>query len=96
MNNLEEISNDSSNPILDIVATIQNKLNESSNEEKKNNMEKTTTKKTQELNIAKLIETLNNQEKNTSNTVPNFTGLDLSSLMNLKNILGTVVDVFLS
>ncbi len=93
-NDINEVSNQTSNPILDIVASIQNKLNESNIEEtntqKKNNM----SSNLNNLDISKIVDMLNMNKNNSSSpnissssTLEALGNLDLSSIMKFQNVL---------
>ena len=79
-------SNSSDNPILDIVNSIQNKLNENNNTQtsEKNNLNG--------LDISKMLDMLNISSKSSNNTqsAPSTPGinLDLNTIMNFQKVLG--------
>ena len=96
-NEVKEIPpNSSTNPIFDIVSSIQSKLNESNNGvsspqiENNNNNNK---KDLSGLDISKIIEMLNTSGTNNLSNVtppnqfPNLSGFDLGTIMNFKNTL---------
>lgn len=93
---LEEIKgNNSENPILDIVNTIQNKLNDNNSYVDSNtNSNKQNTKDLNSLDISKLLEGLTNgsPKTNLNNMSSNNSGLnlDLNTIMNFQKILGGV------
>ncbi len=91
-NDINEVEGQTSNPILDIVASIQSKLNES------NNGETNTPKQNMNtdfggLDISKIVNMLNtNNSKSDINTVnkmdsPNLSGFDFNSIMKFQNVL---------
>ena len=84
---INELNNNSSdNPILDIVNSIQNKLNENNNTQtsEKNNLNG--------LDISKMLDMLNISSKSSNNTqsAPSTPGinLDLNTIMNFQKVLG--------
>ena len=93
---LEEIKgNNSENPILDIVNTIQSKLNDNNSYVDSNtNSNKQNTKDLNSLDISKLLEGLTNSspKTNLNNMSLNNSGLnlDLNTIMNFQKILGGV------
>lgn len=93
-NELNEIaSSNSTNPILDIVSSIQSKLNESNTGGSSPQIENNNKKDLSGLDISKLIDMLNTSGTNNfSNTnsvpsAPNISGLDLGTIMKFQNIL---------
>ena len=91
MNTLNEISNESSNPILDIVNSIQSKLNETTKEEVNIPVQETNNPNLNNLDISKIIDMLktNKPSNQNSNSSPLNTlgGLDLGSIMKFQNVL---------
>lgn len=93
---LEEIkSNNSENPIMDIVNTIQSKLNDNNSYADSNNTSnKQNTKDLNSLDISKLLEGLTNNspKTNINNVSSNNSGLnlDLNTIMNFQKILNGV------
>lgn len=91
MNTLNEISNESSNPILDIVNSIQSKLNETTKEEANIPVQETNNPNLNNLDISKIIDMLktNKPSNQNSNSSPLNTlgGLDLGSIMKFQNVL---------
>ncbi len=89
MNTPNEIPNDSSNPILDIVNSIQSKLNENTQEEQ--TIQNTNNPDFNNLDISKIIGMLNPNKTTTANStstpLSSLGSLDLSSIMNFQNIL---------
>lgn len=93
INEISNLNND--NPILDIVNTLQAKLNDSnlknSNEIQNNNFTNNNKIDLSGLDIAKMLELINPSIKNTPNTsnTNNSSGLnfDLSSIMNMQKSL---------
>ena len=93
---LEEIkSNNSENPIMDIVNTIQSKLNDNNSYADSNNTSnKQNTKDLNSLDISKLLEGLTNNspKTNINNVSSNNSGLnlDLNTIMNFQKVLSGV------
>ena len=93
-NEVKEINpNTSTNPIFDIVSSIQSKLNESNNGATSPQTENNNKKDLSGLDISKLIDMLNSSGiNNNTNTnavpqMPNLGGLDLGTIMNFQNVL---------
>ena len=90
-----EINQYESNPILDIVNTIQSKLNETNNTSETNYETNSQLNSTDNLNnlnlknldISKILETFNSSKANSQKESTGL-NLDLNSLMNFQNILG--------
>ena len=89
---INEVENQPSNPILDIVASIQSKLNEA------NTVEPNTPKQTSNtdfsgLDISKIVSMLNTSNSKSdinleNKTIsPNLGGFDLNSIMKFQNVL---------
>ena len=89
---INEVENQPSNPILDIVASIQSKLNEV------NTVEPTTPKQTSNtdfsgLDISKIVSMLNTSNSKSDINLenksisPNLGGFDLNSIMKFQNVL---------
>lgn len=93
---LEEIkSNNSENPIFDIVNAIQSKLNDNNSYADSNNTSnKQKTKDLNSLDISKLLEGLTNNspKTNINNVSSNNSGLnlDLNTIMNFQKVLSGV------
>ena len=91
MNNPNEINNESSNPILDIVNSIQSKLNENSQEEQNIPKQNTAIPDFNNLDISKIIGMLNpnkpNSTSSTSSPLGALSNLDLGSIMKFQNVL---------
>ena len=95
---INEITNGSSdNPILDIVNTIQSKLNEnnSNTNNMSNNSYDTNKKDLSGLDISKLLENLNGAATKNNFSTPNTTSnntsgfnLDMNTIMNFQKIIG--------
>lgn len=91
-NDINEVEDQTSNPILDIVASIQSKLNESNTEEV-NTPKQNKTTDFSGLDISKIVNMLNtNTSKNNTNaenkiSSPPLGGFDLNSIMNFQNVL---------
>lgn len=93
-NEVKEINpSTSTNPIFDIVSSIQSKLNESNNGVTSPQTENNNKKDLSGLDISKIVEMLNSSEKNNFSNVnspkqvPNLSGLDLGTIMNFQNVL---------
>ena len=93
-NEVKEINpNTSTNPIFDIVSSIQSKLNESNNGVASPQTENNNKKDLSGLDISKIVDMLNSSGINNFSNVnspkqtPNFSGLDLGTIMNFQNIL---------
>lgn len=93
-NEVTEVApNTSNNPILDIVSSIQSKLNESNTGAQSPQIENNNKKDLSGLDISKLIDMLNssginnNMNTNTVPQMPNLGGLDLGTIMKFQNIL---------
>ena len=93
---INEIQNNSDNPILDIVNSIQSKLNENnlSNTNITNNNE-STKKDLSGLDISKILENITGATTKNNSSAPNAnnnTGLnlDLNTLMNFQKVLSGV------
>lgn len=93
MNNyINEVEDQTSNPILDIVASIQSKLNESNTEEV-NTPKQNKTTDFSDLDISKIVNMLNtNASKNNTNAENKISstplgGFDLNSIMKFQNVL---------
>lgn len=99
-NDINEVSEQTSNPILDIVASIQSKLNESNIEETNTPKQNTDSKDLNGLDISKIVEMLNlntskpsqnmNTINNNSSPLSSLGNLDLSSIMKFQNILSGI------
>ncbi len=91
MNTPNEIPNDSINPILDIVNSIQSKLNEGTKEEVNIPVQETNNSNLNNLDISKIIDMLktNKPSNQNSNSSPlnALGGLDLGSIMKFQNVL---------
>ena len=91
MNTPNEIPNDSINPILDIVNSIQSKLNETTKEEANIPVQETNNPNLNNLDISKIIDMLktNKPSNQSSNQSPlnALSGLDLGSIMKFQNVL---------
>ena len=91
MNTPNEIPNDSINPILDIVNSIQSKLNETTKEEANIPVQETNNPNLNNLDISKIIDMLktNKPSNQSSNQSPlnALGGLDLGSIMKFQNVL---------
>ena len=94
---INEIQNNSSdNPILDIVNSIQSKLNEnSSNTTVNQNTNESNKKDLSGLDISKMLESLTGATTKTNFTAPNTNinsgfNLDLNTLMNFQKVLSGV------
>ena len=91
-NDINEVEDQTSNPILDIVASIQSKLNESNTEEV-NTPKQNNTTDFSGLDISKIVNMLNtNASKNNTNaenkiSSPPLGGFDLNSIMKFQNVL---------
>lgn len=91
-NDINEVEDQTSNPILDIVASIQSKLNESNTEEV-NTPKQNKTTDFSGLDISKIVNMLNtNTSKNNTNvenkiSSPPLGGFDLNSIMKFQNVL---------
>ena len=91
-NDINEVEDQTSNPILDIVASIQSKLNESNTEEV-NTPKQNKTTDFSGLDISKIVNMLNtNTSKNDTNienkiSSPPLGGFDLNSIMKFQNVL---------
>lgn len=91
-NDINEVEDQTSNPILDIVASIQSKLNESNTEEV-NTPKQNKTTDFSGLDISKIVNMLNtNASKNNTNaenkiSSPPLGGFDLNSIMKFQNVL---------
>jgi len=93
-NEVKEVSpNTSNNPILDIVSSIQSKLNESNTGVSSPQIENNNKKDLSGLDISKLIDMLNSSGINNNANVtavpqmPNLSGLDLGTIMKFQNVL---------
>ena len=100
-NEINEVGNQTSNPILDIVASIQSKLNESNTGE--TDTPKQNTNNLNGLDISKIVDMLNinkNEQTTNMNLNPNISSnsspfgalgnLDLSSIMKFQNVLSGI------
>ena len=91
MNAPNEIPNDSINPILDIVNSIQSKLNEGTKEEVNIPVQETNNSNLNNLDISKIIDMLktNKPSNQNSNSSPlnALGGFDLGSIMKFQNVL---------
>ena len=91
MNNPNEINNESSNPILDIVNSIQSKLSENIQEEQNIPKQNTAIPDLNNLDISKIIGMLNTNKANNPSSTQSPLGalgnLDLSSIMKFQNVL---------
>lgn len=94
---INEIQNNSSdNPILDIVNSIQSKLNEnSSNTTVNQNTNESNKKDLSGLDISKMLESLTGATTKTNFTAPNTNinsgfNLDMNTLMNFQKVLSGV------
>ena len=93
MNNIEEISKESTNPILDIVNSIQSKLNESNTEETNIPKQNIQNPNLNNLDISKIVDMLGvnkNVQSNVNNAqspVGALGNLDLGSIMKFQNVL---------
>ncbi len=91
-NDINEVEDQTSNPILDIVASIQSKLNESNTEEV-NTPKQNKTTDFSGLDISKIVNMLNtNASKNDTNAENKISstplgGFDLNSIMKFQNVL---------
>ena len=91
-NDINEVEDQTSNPILDIVASIQSKLNESNTEEV-NTPKQNKTTDFSDLDISKIVNMLNtNASKNNTNAENKINstplgGFDLNSIMKFQNVL---------
>lgn len=91
-NDINEVEDQTSNPILDIVASIQSKLNESNTEEV-NTPKQNKTTDFSGLDISKIVNMLNtNASKNNTNAENKISstplgGFDLNSIMKFQNVL---------
>ena len=89
----EVFPNASNNPILDIVSSIQSKLNESTIGDPPPQIENNNKKDLSGLDISKLIDMLNssginnNTNTNTVPQMPNLGGLDFGTIMKFQNVL---------
>lgn len=91
-NDINEVEDQTSNPILDIVASIQSKLNESNTEEV-NTPKQNKTTDFSGLDISKIVNMLNTNAsinntnaENKLNSTP-LGGFDLNSIMKFQNVL---------
>lgn len=93
MNNIEEISKESTNPILDIVNSIQSKLNESNTEETNIPKQNIQNPNLNNLDISKIVDMLSTNKVNSSSNNTNASplsalgNLDLGSIMKFQNVL---------
>ena len=97
---LNEINNSSDNPILDIVNSIQSKLNEnnSSNIDKNatNNFNDSNKKDLSGLDISKILENFTGASTKSNFSTPNLSGnnswlnLDMNTIMNVSKVLNGV------
>lgn len=93
MNNIEEFSKESTNPILDIVNSIQSKLNESNTEETNIPKQNIQNPNLNNLDISKIVDMLSTNKVNSSSNNPNASplsalgNLDLGSIMKFQNVL---------
>ena len=84
---INEITNPSNNPILDIVNELQSKLNDSNQTNVNNN------KDLSGLDISKMLEILKNTNNNSNNMNTNNSSglnLDLNSIMNFQKIMTSI------
>lgn len=94
-NDINEVEDQTSNPILDIVASIQSKLNESNTEEV-NTPKQNKTTDFSGLDISKIVNMLNtNAAKNNTNAENKISstplgGFDLNSIMKFQNVLSGI------
>ena len=93
-NEVKEINpNTSTNPIFDIVSSIQSKLNESNNGVASPQTENNNKKDLSGLDISKIVDMLNSSGTNNFSNInspkqtPNLSGLDLGTIMNFQNVL---------
>ena len=83
-----ELNQFENNPILDIVNTLQSKLNENNSENIKSSTNSNMNNSDlNNLDISKILETFNSSKESVSKEKSGL-NLDLNSLMNFKNILG--------
>lgn len=91
----EITSNNSDNPILDIVNTIQSKLNENNSNTINSNVNESNKKDLSGLDLSKMLENLTGATTKNSFSTPNINSnnnsgfnLDMNTIMNFQKVLG--------
>jgi len=96
---INEITNNSSdNPILDIVNSIQSKLNENNSNNTNNNSNESNKKDLSGLDISKILENFSGAATKNNYNTPSTTNnsgfnLDMNTIMNIQKVLSGVNQV---
>ncbi|MBR6688725.1 MAG: hypothetical protein IKL68_01760 [Clostridia bacterium] len=99
-NDIKEVENQTSNPILDIVTSIQSKLNESNSGETNISKQNINSPNLNNLDISKIVDMLNtdkttnsmnaNSNTNSSSPLGALGNLDIGSIMKFQNVLSGI------